>query len=86
VAAVVSALRSRRLDVPTTTAGGVLVGAALVALVLVLVPGSPDRIPADVPADLIWDFRLASLGQLAVLWATLTLAAGWLVDRGTRSP
>jgi predicted cobalt transporter CbtA len=51
---------------------------------VLLVPESPDAIAADVPAAVVWDFRLASLGQLAVLWTTLGLTAGYLVDRLAR--
>jgi hypothetical protein len=35
-------------------------------------------------AAVVRDFRLASLGQLAVLWTTLGLSAGYLVDRLAR--
>jgi hypothetical protein len=37
------------------------------------------------PADVVWNFRLASLGQLAVLWTALALTAGALLDRRTRT-
>ena len=33
-------------------------------------PPSPDAIPADVAAGLVWRFRLQSLGTLALLWTT----------------
>ena len=46
---------------------------------------APDTIAADVPAAVVWNFRLASLGQLAVLWAGLGLVSGWLLDRLVRS-
>jgi predicted cobalt transporter CbtA len=51
--------------------------------VVVLVAGmpAPDPIPADVPAALIWDFRLASLAQLGAMWGVLGLVFGLLVDR-----
>jgi predicted cobalt transporter CbtA len=54
-----------------------------VALVFALVPGTPDPVPADVPAGLLWDFRLASLTQLAVMWATLGVSFGLLVQSRT---
>jgi predicted cobalt transporter CbtA len=81
VSALVSALRSRDVSVAATSAVAVAALAVLVALVLVLIPGSPDTIAADVPASVVWDFRIASLGQLAVLWTTLGVGAGWLLDR-----
>ena len=86
VAALVSALRSRGTgDAPTAVAATVATG-VLLALVLVLLPNNPDTIAADVPAAVVWNFRLASLGQLAVLWVSLGLASGWLLDRLVRSP
>ena len=86
VAALVSALRGRGTgEAPTAVAATVATG-VLLALILVLVPDNPDAIAADVPAAVVWDFRLASLGQLAVLWAGLGLGSGWLLDRLVRSP
>ncbi|SFF60639.1 CbtA family protein [Blastococcus tunisiensis] len=80
VAALVSFLRSRAVSTAATATVAVGTLAVLLGLVLGLLPGSPDPIAADVPADVVWDFRVASLGQLAVLWTTLGLAGGWLVD------
>jgi predicted cobalt transporter CbtA len=53
----------------------------LTAVALWLLPGTPDRIPADVPAALIWDFRVASLVQLATMWAVLGTVFGLLTVR-----
>ncbi|MDE0162952.1 MAG: CbtA family protein [Acidimicrobiaceae bacterium] len=55
-----------------------LYGAGLVLIFLAL-PGNPD--PVDAPADLVWRFRLASLGGLAAAWATLALVTGALLSR-----
>jgi predicted cobalt transporter CbtA len=82
--ALVSALESRGFDRPVTVLIAVLTAGVLVGLVLVFFPRNPDVIPADVPAALLWNFRLASLGQLAVLWSTVALVGGTLVDRLTR--
>lgn len=49
-------------------------------------PGSPDSIPADVPAGLIWQFRLSSLAELATLWATLGVVTGLLLERRSSVP
>jgi hypothetical protein len=84
VAAVVSLLRSRGAGAVGATIGGVVVGSLLVAALLLLRP-APDPVPADMPADVVWNFRLASLGQLAVLWTALALTAGALLDRRTRT-
>jgi predicted cobalt transporter CbtA len=53
---------------------------------MAFVPGTPDQVPADVPADLVWDFRLASLAQLAALWLTLGLTFGLLLERADAAP
>jgi hypothetical protein len=47
-----------------------------------LPPGSE---PQDIPADLLWDFRLASLTALAVLWFGLGAAFGLLGERAASS-
>ena len=49
--------------------------AALVAAAYVVWPANPDTI--DVPATLIWRFRLASLGGAAALWSVLAVVFGW---------
>ena len=51
---------------------------AAIAVGFALWPGTPDTIPADVPATVIWRFRVASLGGLAIEWATIGLVFGWL--------
>lgn len=84
LSALVSALRSRDVSVAATSAAAAAALAVLVTLVLVLIPGSPDTIAADVPASLVWNFRIESLGQMAVLWTTLGVGGGWLLDRLTR--
>ncbi|CAN5798347.1 CbtA family protein [soil metagenome] len=53
--------------------------------VLALVPGSPDSVPKDVPATLLWDFRVASLAQLAAMWLVLGLVFGALAEARTRA-
>lgn len=45
-----------------------------------LTPGTPDTIPSDMPAALIWDFRLTSLVMLGTMWAVLGLVFGMLVS------
>ncbi|MGH3451704.1 MAG: CbtA family protein, partial [Haloechinothrix sp.] len=40
-----------------------------------------DEVPADFPATVLWDFRVASLGNLLVLWAVLGLVFGSLAQR-----
>ncbi|WP_405491202.1 CbtA family protein [Streptomyces sp. NBC_00096] len=40
-----------------------------------------NEVPADFPAALIWQFRLASLGIQIALWTTFGLAFGFLAER-----
>ena len=58
-------------------------GLAVVALAWALLPGSSD--PGDVPADLVWDFRIRSLGVSALLWSTLGATYGALALRAAPS-
>ncbi len=63
----------------------VLTAVAVIAYgaALVLFPASPDSIDSSVPARLIWEFRVRSLGGLALIWGTLGLGLGWSLDRAT---
>lgn len=64
----------------TGTASAVLLVAGY-ALLLAGWPAGPDQIPPDVPAGLIWQFRLSSLTELAAVWATLGLVTGLVLER-----
>lgn len=50
-------------------------GIAGTAVVVWALPDAADAVPADVPADLVWHFRVASLTQLGLMW--LVLGAGY---------
>ncbi len=39
-----------------------------------------DEVPSTFPATLLWRFRVASLEIQAVMWTTLGLLFGWLVE------
>ncbi|MDM4721496.1 CbtA family protein [Micromonospora sp. WMMA1363] len=64
-----------------------LVGAGafvlVVGLALALLP-SIEEVPEGFSPILLWNFRLASLGTQIVVWATLGLVFGPLVERGMR--
>jgi predicted cobalt transporter CbtA len=87
VLAVLAAWRSARglegasLPVRDLTAGGILVG-----LWAFLCFAMPDFGAASehVPAELVWDFRLSSLGTQAVLWAGIGCIFGLLGERASR--
>ncbi len=57
---------------------GLYVG--VVAAAAAVLP-SVHEAPSGFPADLLWQFRLASLGTQACLWAVLGLGFGVLADR-----
>lgn len=87
VAAVLIARLSGRLrerfDDPTRLV--MVIGAVIVVYgaALVLFPASPDSIQSSIPARLIWEFRLQSLGGLALLWTVVGLGLGWSLNRMT---
>ncbi len=82
------ALRERGTSQPArvTLIGVAVVG--VVGLAYAVLPASPDAIPADVPADVVWRFRITSLAGLAVVWGTIGLVFGLLctVPRLRRRP
>ncbi|MBB6436962.1 CbtA family protein [Streptomyces candidus] len=60
-----------------------LTGAATLA-VLFLLPGNPDEVP--VPATLLWDFRVVSLGSHLLWWVVFAAVFGGLGLRAARGP
>lgn len=62
----------------------VVVAAVVVPMLLafVLMPPPPDAV--EVPATLVWRFRLASLGANLTLWSVLTLGLSWVVGEAVR--
>ena len=71
------ALRTERWN---AAAAGFLVFCALVATAAVAMP-PVNEVPADFPAELLWRFRLSSLGTQAILWAVLGAVFGPLAQR-----
>ena len=86
LAAVFASLSRRGWPWAERVSAVVAAGVLLCGAVLALWPASPDPVPPDVPAELLWRFRLASLAQLAALWATLGLVTGLLLERAGRQP
>jgi len=75
-------LRERGVSMPVRQASVGVGFAALVGLLLALLP--PTTGPGDFPAGLLWDYRLSSLGTLLTLWATLGATFGALCERANR--
>lgn len=74
-----------RLDDPTRIVAVAVATVAAFGLALVAFPADPDAIDSAVPAGLVWDFRIRSIGGLAVLWASVGLNFGWLLERDVRT-
>jgi predicted cobalt transporter CbtA len=45
-----------------------------------ILPGI-NEVPEDFPAVILWQFRMASLGIQTILWGSIGLMFGWLVER-----
>jgi len=75
-------LHARSQPVRVTTV--LLAVVAAVAVVLVAFPAPPDTIPADMPVNVLWQFRLSSLAQLATLYVGIGVVFGLLIDPATR--
>jgi predicted cobalt transporter CbtA len=65
------------------TWNGALLAAAVfagVACLAALALPPVDEVPSDFPANVLWNFRLASIGARALLWGTLGLAFGGMTQ------
>lgn len=88
LAAVVFALRRQiaaRWPASWASTATIVLTVAGYAVLLLLWPPSPDAIPGDVPAALIWQFRLSSLAELATLWLTLGVVTGLVLEQRSRT-
>lgn len=74
-----------RLDGPTRIAVVAVATVVAFGLTLVAFPANPDAIDPAVPPGLVWDFRIRSLGGLALLFASVGLGLGWLLERDVRA-
>lgn len=75
-------LAGRGVAAPVRQSTVVIAAVLVVAVGYALLPPSPD--PVDAPASLVWQFRLLSLGGLAVLFAVLGATFGVLTERADR--
>lgn len=77
-------LAERHGDLNAILAGAGIFIAIIVAAQLVL----PDinEVPADFPANVLWKFRMASLGMQAITWGTLGEVFGVLAERVLTAP
>lgn len=77
------ARRGEWSSVRTAWVAAAVIASGAVLIVVGLPPGH-DTIPADVPAALVWQFRVQSLGMLALMWTTMGLVSGTLLGRQAR--
>jgi len=75
------------LALPLAARLGAWNGTLIAAAVFVVVAGIAalamppvDEVPAGFPANVLWNFRLASIGARAVLWGSLGLAFGGMTQ------
>jgi predicted cobalt transporter CbtA len=76
--------RLRDADWPDHRRIAALAAAVVVPMLVVFAAFPPGLDELNVPATLVWRFRLASLGANLTLWALLTLTVGWLVGEAAR--
>ncbi|MGE3621792.1 MAG: CbtA family protein [Acidimicrobiia bacterium] len=69
------------LDDPTRIIAVAAASVVAFGILMAVLPGTPDAIDPAVPAALVWDFRLRSLGGLALLWLGFGLVFGGLLTR-----
>ena len=85
ILALVAAARIRRglLERLGPWNAAIAAGAAFVAVVAVaqLILPAVHETPRGFPADVLWRFRIASLGINAVLWTAIGLGFGWSAQR-----
>jgi predicted cobalt transporter CbtA len=68
-----SRLAGRSWSTQHRAAAAVAVAAIGYTALLMTWPANPDPVPDTIPADLLWDFRLASIAELTTLWTVLGL-------------
>ncbi len=73
------ALRERARAEHLVWAAAVILYSVAGAAALLVMPASPDAV--DLPATLLWRFRVASLGGSLLLWVVLGWVLGFLAER-----
>ncbi len=62
-------------------------GVVYVVIIAAVQLGLPtiDEVPAAFPATLLWHFRVAAIGMQLIIWTTIGLLFGWMVERSQRA-
>lgn len=63
--------------------GSIVAGVVFVAIIAAVQLSMPaiDEVPAAFPAVLLWKFRVAAIGMQAIMWTTIGLLFGAIVER-----
>jgi hypothetical protein len=84
--AMVFSLKVRRRAVMKLGAwnGSIVAGVVFVAIIAAVQLSMPviNEVPAAFPAVLLWKFRVAAIGMQVIMWTTIGLLFGALVERG----
>jgi heme/copper-type cytochrome/quinol oxidase subunit 2 len=83
-AAVTGVARAKNLTHGARAVAATTLGIAGTAVLLWALPDVADPVPAAVPADLIWHFRVASLAQIGVMWLVLGAVFAFLTSARPR--
>lgn len=78
---VVGVARSAALRPGTRAVAAAALGVVGTAVLVTVLPHAADPVPANVPADLVWEFRVASLAQIGLMWLTIGATCAWLGQR-----
>jgi hypothetical protein len=85
LAAMVFSLKVRRRAAMKLGAwnGSIVAGLVFVAIIAAVQLSMPtiNEVPAAFPAVLLWKFRVAAIGMQAIMWTTIGLLFGALVER-----
>ena len=76
-------LRQRLVDRFGAWLGSVVAFGVYLVVICVFFAILPDinEVPQDFPAVTLWQFRMTSLGIQTILWGSIGLMFGWLVER-----
>lgn len=80
-AAVVAVARSSRIAAPRRLPAAAVLAITGTGLLLWALPNAADPVPANIPADLLWQFRIGSLAQIGLMWVVLGTVFGLVAQR-----
>jgi hypothetical protein len=89
IAVMVFSLKVRRAALPRFGAwnASIIGGAIFIVIIAAVQLALPaiNEVPSAFPAVVLWKFRIAALGMQAIMWTTIGLLFGALVEKGLRT-